>query len=404
VAAFLKNRYTARMPGFTIESPAAIHFGPGSLQKLTDAVQGITSTGSRVLLVSGAHWLSSSVWTGKIRELLPGADLRVLACEQGEPSTESLALSLEQARAFSPAIILAIGGGSVLDTAKALSALLAHGGPVARFLEGLPGSVPVPGPGVPWIAVPTTAGTGAEVTKNAVIRLTDVGVKRSMRSAHLLARAVIVDPQLTATLPPRVTGIAGLDALTQLVEAYVTPKSNPFVQSLVEGAFEPMIISLEGLSLHPQNMEMRAAASYGALVSGIALANAGLGAAHGFAAALGGMFGVPHGLACAVSLPHVLEANAGVIEQSVARLTSTARGRRGTNVDAVPWLIAVVRDVLRKFGLPSDLREYRIPAERISEIAKMSSGSSMNGNPRQLGMEEREEMLVKIIGTGGSGS
>ncbi len=391
------------MLGFTIESPAAIHFGVGSLRKLRDIVLSIAGAGSRVLLASGAHWFSSSGWTGKIKELLPGADVGTLACAPGEPSTESLASSLEEARAFSPSVILAIGGGSVLDTAKALSALLAHGGPAARFLEGLPGSVPLPGPGIPWIAVPTTAGTGAEVTKNAVIRVTDVGVKRSMRSAHLLARAVIVDPQLTATLPPRVTGIAGLDALTQLVEAYVTPKSNPLVQSLIEGAFGPMMGSLEGLSQHPQDMEMRTAASYGALVSGIALANAGLGAAHGFAAALGGMFGVPHGLACAVSLPHVLEANAEVIEESVARLASTA-GRTGKAADAVPWLAAAVREILRRFGLPLDLREYRIPAERISEVARMSSGSSMSGNPRELSMEEREKMLRTIIGTGSRGS
>jgi alcohol dehydrogenase class IV len=391
------------MPGFTIESPAAIHFGAGSLRKLADVVLSIAGAGSRVLLASGAHWFSSSGWTRRIKELLPGADVGTLACAPGEPSTESLASSLEEARVFSPSVILAIGGGSVLDTAKALSALLAHGGPVARFLEGLPGSVPIPGPGVPWIAVPTTAGTGAEVTKNAVIRATDVGVKRSMRSAHLLARAVIVDPQLTATLPPRVTGMAGLDALTQLVEAYVTPKSNPLVQSLIEGAFGPMMRCLEGLSQHPQDMEMRTAASYGALVSGIALANAGLGAAHGFAAALGGMFGVPHGLACAVSLPHVLEANAEVIEESVARLASTA-GRTGKAADAVPWLAAAVREILRRFGLPLDLREYRIPAERISEVARMSSGSSMSGNPRELSMEEREKMLRTIIGTGSRGS
>ncbi|HTP57269.1 MAG TPA: iron-containing alcohol dehydrogenase, partial [Spirochaetia bacterium] len=356
MAPFLKNRYTPRMPAFTIESPAVIHFGPGSLQKLRDVVQRAVPDEDparplRVLLVSGGTWLSSSGWVEKVRQLLPAMDIRILSCRTGEPSTETIASLREDAGDFSPAVILAMGGGSVLDSAKALSSLLMHGGPVKRFLEGLADSVPVPGPGIPWIAVPTTAGTGAEVTKNAVVRLSDIGVKRSMRSPYLLAHAVIVDPELTVTQPTRVTGIAGLDALTQLVEAYVTPKSNPFVKSLVEGAFDPMIRSLEGLSAHPQDVELRGAASYGALISGIALANAGLGAAHGFAAALGGMFEVPHGLACAVSLPHVLEANAGAIQQSVGRLTSTVRGRNTADTDPVRWLINEVMDLLRGFGL-----------------------------------------------------
>lgn len=381
------------MPSFVIESPPAIVFGVNALEKLRETIE---REGRRVLLVSGPRWLASSGWRERITGLLSGLDVRPLVCAEGEPSTESLAAALEAALAFSPTVILAIGGGSVLDTAKALSGLLRHGGPVARYLEGVPGSVPVPGPGVPWIAMPTTAGTGAEVTKNAVIRATDLGVKRSMRSAFLLARAVIVDPQLSCTLPRRVTGISGLDALTQLVEAYVTKKANPFVQSLVEGAFGPMVSALQRLAREPANIELRSAASYGAMVSGIALANAGLGAAHGFAAALGGMFGVPHGLACAVSLPHVLEANAEVIREPIGRLTAFARSG-SPNGDSVSWLADTVREVLERFELPPDLREYRIPAERVKEIAEKSSGSSMSGNPRELGIPEREAILRKIV-------
>jgi len=383
------------MPGFVIESPAAIHFGTGSLEKLGEVAAG---GGARVLVLSGAGWLASSGWMKDIDRLLSGIEVLVHACGEGEPSTESLASSLEIARGFSASLIVAVGGGSVLDTAKAISALLKYGGPVQRFLEGVAGSEVVPGPCVPWIAIPTTAGTGAEATKNAVIRAADLGVKRSMRSAYLLARAVIVDPRLTCTLPLRMTGVSGLDALTQLVEAYVTPKSNPFVRALIEGAFAPMVIALERLGNDPRNIEMRTAASYGALVSGIALANAGLGAAHGFASALGGMFGVPHGLACAVSLPHVLEANADVIREAVARLAATLSGRRGPAADPVRWLADEVRELLRVFGLPPDLRDFRIPAERITEIAQKSSGSSMSGNPRQLSLAEREALLKKITG------
>jgi len=381
------------MPGFVIESPSAIVFGVNAIEMLRETVE---REGDRVLLVSGSRWLTSSGWSEKISTLLSGLEIHPLACAEGEPSTESLAAALQAARPVSPAVILAIGGGSVLDTAKALSALLRHGGPVTKYLEGVAGSVPVPGPGVPWIAMPTTAGTGAEVTKNAVIRATDLGVKRSMRSAYLLARAVIVDPQLTCSLPLRVTGISGLDALTQLVESYVTKKANPFVGSLVQGAFGPMVTALDGLAAEPGNIEMRSAASYGALVSGIALANAGLGAAHGFAAALGGMFGVPHGLACAVSLPYVLEANAEVIRGPLGMLTASIRTGPAQG-DPVGWLADTVRRILSQFELPLDLREYHIPAERVREIAEKSSGSSMSGNPRELSIAEREVILQKIV-------
>lgn len=185
--------------------------------------------------------------------------------------------------------------------------------------------------------------------------------------------------------------------MTQLVEAYVTPKSNPFVRSLIEGAFGPMIASLERLSSDPADIDMRCAASYGALVSGLALANAGLGAAHGFAAALGGMFEVPHGLACAVSLPLVLEANAEVTGELVAQLAVRAHAGGSSTAHPVQWLADKVREILRAFGLPQDLREYHIPAERISEIAEKSSGSSMSGNPRQLGLAEREKLLARIV-------
>ena len=389
----MKSGYTAAMVRFSLEAPAAIHFGAGALEKLRDLS---LREGRKTLLLSGARWLASSEWKGKVNALLDGLDVFSLGCPEGEPSTETLASSLEAAEAFSPDFLIAIGGGSVLDTAKALSALVRHGGPVTKYLEGVTGYVGVPGPGLPWIAVPTTAGTGAEVTKNAVIRVTDLGVKRSMRSAYLLARAVIVDPQLTVSLPPRVTGIAGLDALTQLIEAYVTKKSNLLVRSLIEGAFPSMLRALQGLAREPGNVGLRSDASYGALVSGIALANAGLGAAHGFAAALGGMFAVPHGLACAVCLPHVLEANAEQVRKAIGRLTASP-GTEGPAGDPVEWLVQKVREILSGFGLPLDLRDYRIPAERMREIAEKSSGSSMSGNPRELSLMDREKILAKII-------
>jgi alcohol dehydrogenase class IV len=291
-------------------------------------------------------------------------------------------------------VIVGIGGGSVIDTAKALSALLRYGGPAERFLEGVELSMPIPGPAIPWIGVPTTAGTGAEVTKNAVVRSEASGVKRSMRSTHLLASAVIVDPRLTASLPLRETGTSGLDALTQLVEACVSRKSNPLVRSLVRGAFAPMFDALEGLPRDPGNLGLRSAASYGALVSGIALANAGLGAAHGFAAAVGGLYGVPHGLACAIFLPLVLEANAAEIRGILAELVEV---KAPGTADPVGWLADKVRSMVDAFSLPADLKGFAIPREGIPDLAQKASGASMKGNPRELSQEERMRIISRVV-------
>ena len=378
---------------FSLEMPVAIHFGSGSLRKLPDIVAGL---GKRVLLVSGRQWLAGSGWEGAIASGLAGCAVERWSCPEAEPATDTLEAAAGAVARFSPDVLVAVGGGSVLDSTKALSALLRFPGKAERFLEGVGGAVSIPGPCVPWIAVPTTAGTGAEATKNAVVRAPRLGVKRSMRSAFLLARVVIVDPALTVSLPARVTGTSGLDALTQLVEAYVSRTTTPFVQSLVEGAFPFMLDALRGLPGRLGDLDLRAGASYGALVSGIALAHAGLGAAHGFAAAIGGMFNVPHGLACAVLLPHVLEANARIIEGQIARLVAARRDPASTG-SAVAWLTAEVRALLHSFGLPETLREFRIPAESVHELAEKSSGSSMRGNPRDIGMAERTEILSRVI-------
>ncbi len=380
------------MTPFSLEMPRTIHFGRGTLQRLPETVREV---GTRVLLVSGSRWLSGSHWGTDLPNSLSGAVVERVLCPSAEPTTRSLAAAAEAAIRFAPDVLVAVGGGSVLDTTKALSALIRFPGPVERFLEGMPGSTTVPGPCVPWIAVPTTAGTGAEATKNAVVKAESAGVKRSMRSRHLLAHAVIVDPELTASLPAGVTGTSGLDAFTQLVEAYVSRSTTPVVRSLVEGAFPLMREALEGLARDPANLTLREKASYGALISGIALANAGLGAAHGFAAAVGGMFDVPHGLACAVFLPHVLAANAEVIRADLRRLLGQ---REGTGVrDPVQELTDDASRLLRAYGLPCDLRGFSIPRDKIEELAEKSSGSSMRGNPRELSQPERVQILSRVI-------
>ena len=381
------------MVPFDLETPGAIHFGIGAIDKLPKVLGG---PGSRVLVVSGRRWFSESGWQERFAEALRGFKVERLCCGEGEPSARSLTTAAAQGAGIDPDVIVAVGGGSVLDTAKALSALLRFPAPVERYLEGMEGAVPVPGPGIPWVAVPTTAGTGAEVTKNAVVKSEAQGVKRSMRSRFLLAHTVIVDPQLTLSLPLATTGASGLDALTQLVEAYVSRGTNPYVQSIVEGAFMPMLDALIRLPLSPADPALRSQASFGALVSGIALANAGLGAAHGFAAAVGGLFDIPHGLACAVFLPRVLAANAQSIRGACTRLADRS-GAPVLGADSVTWLGDQVKELLAAYGLPADLRGFKIPVGKIAELADKSSGTSMRNNPRELSRNERMEILASVI-------
>ena len=381
------------MVPFSLETPRAVHFGAGALEKLSAVAD---AAGKKTLVLSGPGWFARSPWRGRIAEALRGGAVEWLSIRSAEPGTMSLEEARAAAASFAPELIVAVGGGSVLDSGKALSALLRAPEPVERYLEGTEGARPVPGPCIPWVAIPTTAGTGAEVTKNAVVKSDSLGVKRSIRSPRLLASAVIVDPRLAVSLPRAETGTSGLDALTQLVESYVTRAANPLVRSMVEGAFPLMLDALAGLPARPGDEELRARAAYGALVSGIALANAGLGAAHGFAAAVGGLFDVPHGLACAVFLPHVLKANEAVISDDIARLARLT-GDPGAEKDPVGWLGDKVVRLQAAFGLPADLHGYHIPRERIREVAEKSSGNSMKGNPRDLAIEERMEILGRVV-------
>ncbi len=216
-----------------------------------------------------------------------------------------------------------------------------------------------------------------------------------MRSPFLLADSVIVDPELTLSLPGEVTGASGLDALTQLIEAYVSRGTNELVCSIVEGAFPLMLEALEKLPADPGDIALRSRASYGALMSGLALANAGLGAAHGFAAAVGS-YHVPHGLACAVFLPLVLAANAPVIGDKLDRLAARC-GEKAPASDSVGWLSGKITGFLEAFGLPPTLAGYGIPRSKLADLAEKSMGSSMRGNPRELGLDERTSILSQVI-------
>lgn len=379
---------------FVHEQPSRIVFGAGARRELSDITG---EAGGRVLLVTGPSWFDSSHYKEEILALLAGRQLTHLRCPAGEPTAEGFSDILEKARKVLPDRIVAVGGGTVLDTAKALSGLVQQKESIEDFLEGIREKpLGITGSAVPWIAVPTTSGTGAEVTKNAVIKSRRLGVKRSLRSPLLLSACAIVDPELTLDLPLSTTGMAGMDALTQLIEAYVSKKAKPITRSLILGAFPAMLGALKRLSEMPGDLNARTDAAYGSLVSGLALANSGLGAAHGFASGLGGLTDVPHGLVCAAFIRPVLRANAEIIRGGIGQLMRDvpARGRMNDPVDK---LIDEISSIYRSFKLPEKLSGYGIGPENVEEVARRSSGSSMSGNPKELSLGERMEIIESVL-------
>ncbi len=377
---------------FSFELPKGIFFGPASRENLPQVIKLL---GNKVLVVAGEKWFLESGWKQKFDKLLSGFVVSVINCPSGEPTITSVNTMREQAKKIDPEVIVGIGGGSVLDTAKAVAGLLPSNEPVEEYMEGVGSGRAVDSPGVPWVAMPTTAGTGTEVTKNAVIKSAELGVKKSIRSPHFIAAYAIVDPELTLELPVTLTGLSGMDALTQLIESFVSKKSKPLPKALVRDAFGPMLGALRVLTHSLSNIEARTDAAFGALVSGIALANSGLGAAHGFASGMGGMFGIPHGLICAIFLAPVLRANSSAIREQISDLVLSS----GFSItgDAFEWLLGEIEELMEAFDLQREFRSYDIPLAKITEIAERSMGSSMSGNPVELSLERREEILREVL-------
>lgn len=376
---------------FSFECPETILFGKGTREELPGIIR---QYGKKVCIITGASWFARSGWQDRFKKLLKDFQIEFFSCSGREPSIKSIQGLIDNTRVFSPDIIVGIGGGSVLDSAKAVSGLVRAEGNVADYLEGIGKGISLQKPGIPWIALPTTSGTGAEVTKNSVVKSDEHKVKKSLRSRFLLADAVIVDPELTLELPLSVSGIAGMDALVQLVESYVSKKAKPFPRALVKQALPVMFGALKKIASHPPDSEARTGAAYGSLVSGLSLANSGLGAVHGFASALGGLYEIPHGLICAVFLNPVLKANADVIRNDIMELFP---GIVHKKADPVEWLMNEVTLLLKLYGIKPHLKDYGIGKDMVDTIAGKATGSSMSGNPRELTMEEKRKIILEVL-------
>jgi alcohol dehydrogenase class IV len=381
------------MAQFEFATATRIVFGRGTLAQAAKAAQGF---GQRVFLVTGGNVGRAERLLGLLKQT--GLEA-VTASVMGEPTTELVQLLTTQAKAERCDVVIGIGGGSVIDAAKAVSGLLTNEGDLFDYLEVIGKAQPLKHPAAPYIAIPTTAGTGAEVTRNAVLGSKEHRVKVSLRSPLMLPRLAIVDPELTYDLPPDVTAYTGLDALTQVIEPYVCTKANPMTDGWCVEGIRRAAKSLRKAVELGKDADARGDMAVTSLFGGLALANAGLGAVHGFAAPFGGMFSAPHGAVCAALLPHVMAANIKALRESAPRHVALMRyeeiGRlltgktQATAEDGVQWVAELVKDLrvpgLAKYGCnDGDVMEL---------VEKASKASSMKANPVELTTAELLEIV-----------
>jgi alcohol dehydrogenase class IV len=321
-----------------------------------------------------------------------------------EPSTVLVAAAVREAVRFDCDLVIGIGGGSAIDAAKAVAALLANGGDLMQYLEVIGEGRPLQRPSVPCIAVPTTSGTGAEVTRNAVLESPAHKVKVSLRSPFMLPRLALVDPELTFSMPPLLTAATGLDALTQLLEAFVSPSSNPLTDAICREGLQRTACSLERACANGNDRQAREDMSLASLCGGLALANARLGAVHGIAGPFGGAFRAPHGAVCGRLLPLVAAANIAALRErrsgspALGRFQEAARiltGDSGVDAeDGAAWL----GELCGRLGVPS-LSTYGFSetTDGPDLIAKSLRSSSMRGNPIDLTETELHSILKQAM-------
>jgi alcohol dehydrogenase class IV len=382
---------------FEFATATRIVFGQGSLK---EAAPNAASFGRRALIVVGS---TPDHTAALIDQLAAQGIAAVTFSVSGEPTIETVQVGMKIAHENNCDVIIGLGGGSAIDTGKAIAALLTNPGNPLDYLEVIGRGQALTQTPLPYIAIPTTAGTGSEVTRNAVLASHEHRVKVSLRSLLMLPRVAIVDPELTYSLPPVITASTGLDALTQLIEPYTCNAPNPLVDALCCDGMQRAARSLKRAYQNGSDVTAREDMSIAALFGGMALANARLGAVHGFAGPFGGLLPAPHGMICARLLPFVVEANVRALQtrepnspilQRYDEVAQLLTGRSTARADeATEWLHQLCADLhvapLAQLGFT----KQDIPAV----VAQAQKASSMKGNPLALTVEELSEILQAAL-------
>jgi alcohol dehydrogenase class IV len=366
---------------FEFATAGRILAGAGRAAELPGVVAGL---GSRVLVCTGAD-------PARHAGLLAGLGLpAVVFAVAAEPTVDLARAGAAAAREHGADVVAAVGGGSVIDLGKAVAMLLGNGGDPLDYLEVIGSGRRITQPAAPCVAVPTTAGTGAEVTANAVLASPAHGLKASLRSPLMIPRVALVDPGLTVSCPPRVTAASGLDALTQCLEPFVSVRANPLTDGLAREGLRRAAAGLRAAYADGSDLAARSDMAMCSLLGGIALANAKLGAVHGLAGVIGGTADVPHGMACAALLAPVIEANVRALRSGPAghpaldRYTEAARLLTGKPAASIGDGLAWIRETVSQLAVPG-LAAFGIGPQHAGDIAaKAADSSSMQGNPVAL--------------------
>lgn len=380
-------------------TPGKIIFGPGGLSQVGTEEKRL---GNKALIVLGRSAMRKSGALDRLTRLLKKNNLEYTIYENipSDPTVETVDTGASLARKRSCNLVIALGGGSVLDTGKAISAMVTNEGSVADYHE-------IEGKGkkfqhktLPFIAIPTTSGTGSEATRNAVITNTKLGLKKSIRDLWLIPEVALVDPELTLSLPPHITAICGGDALTQCIESYLGKKSQEITDALALHAIGLIGKSLVKAVKEGENLEARKDMAMAALLSGLCLSNSGLGAAHALSHPLGIYYKIPHGLSCAVLLPYVMEYNLPVVTKKLAKIAQSLGEDLSllSETEAAQRAVEKIKEILSAIGIKKNLSEWEIKKEDFSQLINGAQGGSLNNNPRDTSDEDLIKLLYKMTG------
>lgn len=379
---------------FDFATAGRIMAGAGRATELASVLSGL---GSRALVCTGAS-------PGRHERLLAGLGTPVVVFPvAGEPTVAMTRAATALGRDYGANVVVAIGGGSVIDVGKSVAMLLANGGDALDYLEVIGAGRKIAQPAAPCVAVPTTAGTGAEVTANAVLASPSHGIKASLRSPMMIPRLALVDPELTVSCPPRITAASGMDALTQCLEPLVSSKATPLTDGLAAEGLRRSARGLRAAYADGDDIDARTDMAMCSLLGGIALANAKLGAIHGLAGVVGGTAEVPHGVACAALLIPVVEANVRTLRAGqpghpaldrYAQAAQLLTGRIGASIgDGIAW----IRETLALLEIPGLTAFGITPAHADGIAAKAINSSSMQGNPTALTTRDLRDVVLQAL-------
>ena len=377
--------------------PVKIVFGQG---KIKETGRLCKSLGTKALLVTGRSSAKKSKALDNLVHSLEIENIDVVIYNQvnGEPDVsvvdQGVALLIKEGCD----IVIGLGGGSVLDVAKTIAMVAVHGGSAQSYFGEKASQILLSKTGLPFIAIPTTSGTASEVTRNAVIKNTENGLKQSIYSDNMFARIAIIDPELTLTAPSKVTAEAGMDAFTHALESYLSIKANPISEALSYRAMGLIFKSIETAVKNGSNIEARESMAMGSLIAGISFGNVGLGLCHGISPALGSVYTVTHGLSNAVLLPYVLEFNKDVAFKKIADLYAfvDSSEEKLTIHKKAEVVIDRIRHLNTRIGIPEKLKQIGVEQKDFTKLVELTfQGRSVYNNPKPVSTED----VLKILET-----